>query len=89
MKSQKRSAKDNGSMLGDPTSVKAETSGYEPGESDREFPESTRPVPDSSDSQKQGPSGSSTQQKSKRYKTLKEAAKENITMLGDPVSLKV
>ena len=76
-------------MLGDPTSLKAETSVHEPGESDREFPESIRPVPDSSDGQKQGPRGSSTQKKSKPYKTLKEAAKENITMLGDPVSLKV
>jgi len=87
-KSLKQSAEDNRSRLGDPTSLKAETSDTKPDKSDREVPQSTRSIPDSSESQKQGPRGTSTQQKSKQHKTLKESAQENITMLGDPVSLK-
>jgi len=87
-KSLKHSAEDNRSRLGDPTSLKAETSDTKPGENDRDVPQSTRSIPDSSESHKQGPSGTRTQQKSKQYKTLKESAQENMTMLGDPVSLK-
>ncbi len=88
-KSLKQSASENRSLLGDPTSLKAEQSDTQPrGENDDDLPSSARPIPDSSESQKQGPSGTGTQQKSKQHKTLKEAAMENPTMLGDPVSLK-
>ena len=88
-KSLKQSASENRSLLGDPTSLKAEQSDTQPrGEDDRDLPSSTRPIPDSSESQKQGPGETGTQQKSKQHKTLKEAAMENRTMLGDPVSLK-
>jgi len=98
-KSLKQSAEENRSRLGDPTSLKAETSSTEPTENDRgalndsdssreKKGQSTRPVPDSSESLKQGPTGTGMQQKGKKHKTLKEAAQENPTMLGDPVSLK-
>ena len=88
-KSLKQSASENPSLIGDPTSLKAEQSETQPrNENDSDLPSSTRAIPDSSESQNQGPKGTQTQQKSKQHKTLKEAAMENQTMLGDPVSLK-
>ena len=58
-----------------------------------------RPIPDTSESPRQGPTGSPTQRKTTKPDgadrpgegrgSLKEAAMKNVTMLGDPVSLKV
>ena len=71
-------AKENPTMLGDPVSLKAEAADSEPTDQDRGAqPSSSASTPSPQDSHKQNPP-----------KKLKDLAKENPTLLGDPVSLK-
>ena len=75
-------------MLGDPVSLKAEVSDTSPTEHDLGAASEAA----SEDGLKGAGAGAGASARSagtmKQQKSLKEAAKENPTMLGDPVSLK-
>ncbi|KAK5256532.1 hypothetical protein LTR16_003056 [Cryomyces antarcticus] len=83
-KTLKQAAQDNITMLGDPVSLKAETADSEPTDQDRGARSSARTGKTSKsfsdDTEERGNSSGS--------RSLKEAAKNNRSMLGDPVSLK-
>ncbi|KAK5006281.1 hypothetical protein LTR28_006675 [Elasticomyces elasticus] len=94
-KSLKDLAKENPSMLGDPVSLKAETSTTEPTEHDRgaaSASPNTSSSPTNNSSSTTTTNNNSTES-SNSHKSLKQLAQEklsssNPTMLGDPVSLK-
>ncbi|MCJ1314538.1 hypothetical protein MMC25_008220 [Agyrium rufum] len=77
----------NVTMLGDPVSLKAEAADSIPTDQDRGASSGVPapPLPSSSPTPSPQPSSEGS---SSRRKPLKELAKENITQLGDPVSLK-
>ena len=83
--------KTNPTALGDPVSLKAETSDTEVGDGDSLYKQETKTQNSNTTGSGEGRNGKGGEGKGEGQagkKSLKELAKENPTMLGDPVSLK-